>query len=52
MANDHAYSILKVFTLTMGDGSVEKFLMMRNPWGLSNYTNEQWRGMGDWAGDG
>ena len=37
----HAYSILAAFKMTDAGGTEHKCLLMRNPWGESNY-NQTW----------
>lgn len=38
IAMSHAYSIISVFTMTDAAGTEHKCLLIRNPWGLNNYS--------------
>lgn len=44
IASAHAYSIISTFEMTDASGTSYKMLLMRNPWGVTQYS-------GDWNKD-
>ncbi len=51
IAMSHAYSILGAFTIDHVDGSSERALLIRNPWGTANYNGPLSKDDSLWTND-
>ena len=51
IAMSHAYSLIAPFEMTGSDGTVHQMLMVRNPWGLTQYTGTWSQEDANWTDD-
>ena len=49
IATGHAYSIIETFVMTNGDGAEIDMLMIRNPWGITDYSGPYAHGDALWT---
>ena len=49
IAYGHAYSVLSAFHMTADDGTVYDMIMLRNPWGTTNYSGAWYKSDSNWT---
>ena len=47
----HAYSVLSAFEMTDSDSTVHKMYLIRNPWGITEYSNDWNKNDSRWTDD-